>query len=104
MLSFTFNTTPSIIFAAGALAGLGEAAALRLGPRVLVVTDAGLVRAGLVEAALQSLTRSGISFDVYEGVVADPPEAVVLEASSSARAFDATGIIGLGGGSSLDVA
>jgi alcohol dehydrogenase class IV len=104
MLSFTFNTTPSVIFAPGALGGLGEVAALRLGPRVLVVTDAGLVRAGLVDAAVQSLTRSGVAVEVYEGVVADPPEAVVLEAAAQARAFDATGIVGLGGGSSLDVA
>ena len=104
MLSFTFNTTPSIVFAAGALVDLGEVAAVRLGPRVLVVTDAGLVRAGLVEAAIRSLTRSGVAVAVFDGVVADPPEAVVLEASARARAFDATGIVGLGGGSSLDVA
>ena len=104
MAGFTFNTTPSIVFAPGSLARIGEIAAVRLGSRILVVTDAGLVRAGLVAPALDALSGSGIAVEVFDQVVADPPEAVVLAAVDQARAFDATAVIGLGGGSSLDVA
>lgn len=104
MAGFTFNTTPSVVFGAGAVARLGEIAAARLGPRVALVTDAGLVRAGLTAPALEALERAGVAAQVFDRVVADPPEAVVLEAAEAARAFQATGVIGLGGGSSLDVA
>jgi alcohol dehydrogenase class IV len=104
MRSFTFNTSPSVIFGSGSIGRIGEIAATRLGPYVMVVTDAGLVEAGLVAPVLDSLHRAGISAELYAEVVADPPEAVVLAAVAKARAFGAEGVIGLGGGSSLDVA
>lgn len=102
--TFTFNTTPSIVFGSGMLGRIGTIAATRLGPRILVVTDAGLVAAGLVAPALEALRREGVAAELFDGVVADPPEAVILEAVACARAFDADAVIGLGGGSSLDVA
>lgn len=104
MAGFTFNTAPSIIFGAGSLSRIGELAATRLGPHVMIVTDAGLVRAGLIAPALAALHEAGIAVEVYDQVVADPPEAVVVEAVDRARGFGAEAIIGLGGGSSLDVA
>jgi len=104
MNGFTFNTVPSVIFAPGTVTRLGEIAAARLGQRVLMVTDAGLVRAGLVEPVLDACRQAGVAVDVFDGVVADPPEAIVYEALDQARDFDAAAVIGLGGGSSLDVA
>jgi alcohol dehydrogenase class IV len=103
-MSFTFNTTPSVIFGSGTLSQIGALAATRLAQRVLVVTDAGLVRAGLVEPALSALAAAGVAATTFDAVVADPPEAVVLDAVAEARSFDARAVIGLGGGSSLDVA
>lgn len=104
MTSFTFSTAPSIIVAPGAIERLGEIALARLGSRIALVTDAGLVKAGLIERALEALRGSGIAIAVFDGVVADPPESVVLAAVEAARAHEATAVIGLGGGSSLDVA
>ena len=104
MARFTFNTVSSIVFGSGEISRIGEIAATRLGARVLVVTDAGLVRAGLVEPALDHLRGAGIAAEIFDEVVADPPEAVVLTAVDRARDFHADAVIGLGGGSSLDVA
>lgn len=104
MQSFTFNTAPSVIFGSGAIGRIGEIAATRLGPYVMLVTDAGLVEAGLVAPVLDSLHRAGIAAELYAEVVADPPESVILDAVAKARDFGAEGVIGLGGGSSLDVA
>jgi alcohol dehydrogenase class IV len=104
MLPFTFNTAPSLIFGSGSIARLGEIAAQRLGPRVLLVTDAGLVKAGLIAPALHTLEEAGIAVDVFDAVVADPPEDVVLAAVAKARNFDTRAVIGFGGGSSIDVA
>lgn len=104
MTPFIFNTTPSIVFGSGSLLRVGEIAAGRLGKRVLVVTDAGLVRAGLVAPALNALANAGVAAAVFDEVVADPPEQVVLDAVQAARTHEADCVIGLGGGSSLDVA
>jgi alcohol dehydrogenase class IV len=104
MGSFTFNTTPSVVFGAGALARLSEIAGVRLGPRVLIVTDRGLVSTGIVARAEEALNKAGVTVFVYDAVLADPPEAIVMAAVELAKAEAVTGIVGLGGGSSLDVA
>ncbi|WP_375459031.1 iron-containing alcohol dehydrogenase [uncultured Enterovirga sp.] len=103
-MGFTFQTTPSILVEAGASAKLGGIFA-RLGCRsVLIVTDAGIVAAGLLASALESLERSGVAFEIFAAVVADPPDHVVTAAAAAAEAMGADGILGIGGGSSLDVA
>ena len=89
-------------FAAGALAEIGALAQAKLGRRVLVVTDAGLVATGVVDRALRYLKEAGVEASLYAAVVADPPTAVVKQAVAASEG--ATGVIGLGGGSSLDVA
>jgi alcohol dehydrogenase class IV len=103
MSIFTFNTTASIVCGTGALQRLGDLGHL-LGPRVALVTDAGIVKAGLIGPALAAIEASGASVTVFDEVVADPPEEVVMRAVGHARASGATGVVGLGGGSSLDVA
>lgn len=102
MRPFSFDTTPSLIFGAGSMARLGERAAKRLGPRILVVTDRGLLEAGLLDQALASLSEAGVSAEVFADVTADPPEAAVLAAAEAARGC--TGVVGFGGGSPMDVA
>jgi len=103
MQPFTFATTPRVVFGAGSLEKLPEAAGA-LGPCILIVTDQGMVATGLVARTAETLQKAGHAVAIYDGVIADPPERVVLEARDMARGCDATGVIGLGGGSSLDVA
>lgn len=104
MPPFTFNTVGSIVFGDGAGSRIGELAATRGWSRVLLVTDPGLVRLGLIVPSLQALEAAGIAVTVYSDVQADPPESVVLAAAKAAADFAADAVIGLGGGSSLDVA
>lgn len=100
---FTFNTVSSIRFGAGLADDLAEIA-IPLGPRVFVVTDAGMVATGLAGKAEAALRKGGYEVALFADVVADPPESVVLAGVEAARAAAASGIIGFGGGSSLDVA
>lgn len=74
------------------------------GRRLCLVTDAGVRRAGLLDGALGSLEEAGWQLLVIDSVVADPPEAVVLEAAAAAREFKADVVMGFGGGSPMDVA
>jgi alcohol dehydrogenase class IV len=104
MTPFIFNTTSSIVFEAGAAARLGDIAGTRLGRSVLFVTDPGLRKLGLVEPAVASLQAAGISVAVFDAVEADPSRATLMQAVEAGRAAGVTGIVGFGGGSSLDVA
>ena len=104
VLPFAFNTTRAIRFGAGALGDLGSAVRTLAGGPILVVTDRGMVAAGIVARALEALKSGGLSATVFDAVESDPPEAVVQAAAAAARDSGARAVIGLGGGSSLDVA
>jgi alcohol dehydrogenase class IV len=101
---FTFNTTKSIVFQPGAMSRIGELAQKALGDRVTVVTDQGIRAAGLLDPALESLAESGIAVSVFDSVEADPSRTTVEACVDAIRAHGASGVIGLGGGSSMDVA
>lgn len=104
MSIFSFNTTPAIVAGPGAVSRLAEAARRVLGPRVLVVTDRGLLEAGVAGPVIAALRQAGIAVSVFDGVEAEPPEANAHAAGDAARAHGATGVVGLGGGSPMDVA
>ena len=106
MKSFSFSTVPHLVSEAGSASRLGQhvAAYFPLVRRALIVTDPGFLRTGLVDAPSASLRAAGIKASVYADVVADPPQTVVLQAVEFARSRDVDIIIGLGGGSSMDVA
>ena len=104
MASFTFSTTKSIHCEPGCSAQLGTLLQGLGVSRLLIVTDEGIAATGIMNTALGSLTDAGISVSVYKGVVADPPESIVLEALALAAELGADGVCGFGGGSSMDVA
>lgn len=99
---FTFNTTPSLRMGAGLAGQIGEITRPICGDRVLLVTDPGMMATGLVQRATDGLRAAGVAVTLFDQVQADPPESIVLQAAEQARG--ATGVIGFGGGSSLDVA
>lgn len=104
MTGFSFSTVANIICAPGALAEL-PVCIERLGVRrPLLVSDAGLVSVGLVDSAVKVLDAAGLSPSLFTAVEADPSEAVVLAAAAQAEREGVDGVIGLGGGSSMDVA
>ena len=104
MTPFTFNTTKSLVFEAGAAARLAEIGGKTLGKTILVVTDPGLRQLGLAEPAIASLEAAGHTVAVFDGVEADPSRETLVEAVEFGRDAGATGVLGFGGGSSLDVA
>lgn len=103
-MTYQFHTTPSLHIGDGLSGRLGELAGSRLGPRVLFVTDNGLIRLGLTDPARTSLAAAGIETRIFEEVEADPPLAILQRCVQAAQTFSATGIVGFGGGSSMDVA
>jgi alcohol dehydrogenase class IV len=104
MRPFTFNTPPVVRFAPDGLTDLAAIAGDLLGKRIVIVTDRGLVATGIPARAARAMEQAGARVQMCDTVTADPPETVFLAVAQLMQDFDATGVIGLGGGSSLDVA
>lgn len=72
--------------------------------RALIVADAGVKAAGLVERVETVIAEGGLSGAVYLGVSKNPKEQDVLEGVDAFRQVGADVVIGLGGGAPMDVA
>ncbi|MCZ7865984.1 iron-containing alcohol dehydrogenase [Agrobacterium salinitolerans] len=102
---FEFRTVPSIQVAWSGAQRLGEILSGRFQTRkALLITDAGLIKVGLIKPIADALVASGFNVTIFDKVVADPPEHIVADCVESARRIGVDIVIGLGGGSSLDIA
>lgn len=100
-----FQLPRKIIFGNGAISNIGqEAAATFTERKVLMITDKGVIKAGLTEEAVTSLKKNGFDVLVFDEVVPDPLISIVLKASAFARKEGVNIIFGIGGGSSIDTA
>lgn len=72
--------------------------------RPFIVTDPGIVKAGLLERATNPLKEADMDFVVFDRVAPNPPIALVDEAAALYKSEKCDGVIGFGGGSSMDTA
>lgn len=101
--TWSFHSAGNLIFGANAARQTGELAQRLGAQRVLIVSDAGLAKAGLVDQIVQSLPV-GIASHVYDGGCPEPSTEVAETCIAVARDFQPQAIIGLGGGSNMDLA
>jgi alcohol dehydrogenase class IV len=104
MNNFLYSAVSDVLVGPDTASQLGDLAGAMGIQRALIVTDPGIIQFGLLEPAVKNLNAHHIEFSIYSDVIADPPESVVMDAVSSAQAFGCDGVIGFGGGSSMDVA
>lgn len=106
MNNFEFQTVPHIISESDAASRCGDIIRKYYpeAHHVLIVTDAGFLKTGLVQPAIDNIKSQQIRVSVFSDVIADPPEAVVLQAVANAHELGIDLVVGLGGGSSMDVA
>ena len=88
----------------GALRQLADEVQSLKGEKVLIVTDRGLMEAGLVKKIQDLLDKSGIKNAVFGDVEADPRYEIVAGCVEVIRREKADLLIGFGGGSSIDIA
>lgn len=99
-----FTCVPSVALGRGAFEDLGELVS-GLGDRALVVTGRGAMRRqGVLDRAHKLLADAGVQAACHEGVPPEPRLADVDAARAAAQEADARVVVGLGGGSALDVA
>lgn len=71
---------------------------------VLIITDAGIMKLGLLERLENALHKDGIEYYIYDKTVANPTTTNVEEALEIYNSNNCQALIGFGGGSSMDCA
>jgi alcohol dehydrogenase class IV len=97
-----YSTADRLTFGPGAVAELPNEIGQLGGEQVLVVTDEGVREAGIVEEVVEQFPER-IECDVFDDVESDPPAELFVRAGRYAEEVDPDVIVGLGGGSSIDV-
>jgi alcohol dehydrogenase len=97
----SFSSPDNLRFGRGAVSEAGEF--VGDGKTALIVTDPGIVEAGLIDYIEASLDDHNVSYEIFEGVEPDPKVSHVRACVRHANSIDAETLVGVGGGSSLDV-
>ncbi len=102
-MTTTWSFPTKVVFGVGAVKTVGtEAKALGIS-RPLIVTDEGVVKAGLSGPVEEALRSAGIEEAIFSGVQGNPTEDDVDQGTRAYAEHRADGVIALGGGSPLDV-
>ena len=99
-----FQTTPRIIMGAGALKNIVPEIKRQGCQKVFIITDPGIVSAGIAGQLEALLNEGEIAFDCFDKVEPDPRVEIAIEAAIAVKTFGADIVIGIGGGSAIDIA
>ncbi len=102
--SFEFTFPTKVVYGCSALRELPEEVRAAGGSRILVITDPGIVGAGIAGKVTDLLDREGFAYVVFDGVEANPKDVNAEAAAKAARELDADCLIAVGGGSPIDCA
>ena len=102
--NFTFNTTSGIRFGNGTSKSCVSEISQKLGPNILFITDKDLMSLKLTEPTLIELNKLSSKVEVFQDVEADPSLKTLMNAIEIGKKNKITGVVGFGGGSSMDVA
>jgi len=102
---FTFNWgVGTIEFGANKIIQIGDILKAMKAQKVLVVTDKGIVKTGIIERVEAPLKSVKISYTIFDEVEPNPLDHIVEKGAKTAKDIKADAIVGLGGGSSIDSA
>src|SRR5210317_377869 len=102
--SFSVNQPTQILFGVNAVKKLGDLIAELGGHRVFLVADPGLKQAGIIKEVSSLLDKAKIPHTLYDKVTPEPGLKLADQAAKLAKSNKADCVVGLGGGSALDIA
>ncbi|MHB1391617.1 MAG: iron-containing alcohol dehydrogenase [Clostridia bacterium] len=102
--SFEFVLPTKIRYGAGILKVLGEELRLLKAKKVMIITDKGLVKAGMVKRITEIIEGEGMTFIIYDEIEANPKDYNVEACAKKARVESIDTIVAFGGGSPIDAA
>jgi alcohol dehydrogenase class IV len=100
---FNFQSTASLIFGNEESVNSTDQIKTLLGKNIFIITDKGLTELGLLEPTIKKI-KIHSNVKIFDDVESDPSKSTLLKAFESAKEFNSTGVLGFGGGSSMDVA
>eukprot|EP00088_Acartia_fossae_P029509 TRINITY_DN30385_c0_g1_i1.p1 TRINITY_DN30385_c0_g1~~TRINITY_DN30385_c0_g1_i1.p1 ORF type:complete len:392 (+),score=71.90 TRINITY_DN30385_c0_g1_i1:53-1228(+) len=101
---FLFSSVPNILCELGSSTKVGELMKGLGSKHAMIVTDQGLRKLGLTDKIQEGIESQGIKCSIYDKVAEDPPESIVLELIQQCKENGVDGVVGVGGGSSMDTA
>ena len=104
MKTFSFTGAKKIVFGNGSFAALAEHLAELKVRRPLVVLDGNLAASGFGEKAAAALEKANIGHVLYDKSVPEPPLELADEGAKLALGKKCDGVVGIGGGSAMDLA
>ncbi len=99
-----FSFPNKILFGVGTINTLAEQLSVFSPKKILLVTDSGICQVGLASEVTKRLEAARIAYAIYDGVHGNPVEADVSNGVDVLQKEGCDFVIGLGGGSPLDVA
>jgi alcohol dehydrogenase class IV len=93
---------PRTTIGLGVIAGIGDIAKSLSASKILILTDPGIAKAGVVDAVKAPLEKAGLSFEVFDGCKEEPPIPVLKEIAKKVKEGNYDLLIGVGGGSVMD--
>lgn len=99
-----FSWPTRVVWGAGSIIKLPEEIRVADGTKALVVTDGGVVAAGLLDRVKDLLAEANLQFQVFTDLQPNPEEADVWRGVDAFRAMDADCIVAIGGGAPTDLA
>jgi alcohol dehydrogenase class IV len=102
---FAYQVASSIKFGIGHASKIGEELAyLCNGKKIVLICDRGVADAGITGSLLAALKRANFRVDLFSDFCGEATAKSIDTAAEIIRTAGATAVIGLGGGSALDVA
>jgi alcohol dehydrogenase class IV len=98
-----FSTTPRIVMGPGSVKTIGTEVKALGAKRVLIVTDKGVIGAGLLKSIEDSFKANKIKYAVFDKVEPDPRYEIVADCVKMAETVRAQMLVGIGGGSPMDI-
>lgn len=103
-MAFTISAKSEVLFGEHTSYQTGKKTKALGCSKVLCVYDKGIKNAGIVDPIVENMEKVGLEVVHYDGVLADPPDTMVNECGELARKERVDGIVGIGGGSTMDTA
>jgi alcohol dehydrogenase len=102
--AFTFQGAKKIVFGEGSVDKVADEVCALGGKKILLVLDQALKQVGVTQRVVTPLEAQGISYVIYDKVTSEPEPTLADQGATKAREERCDLVVGVGGGSTLDVA
>lgn len=103
-MEYVYEMKTRVEFGAGVIKTVADEAKKLNMQKIMVVSDKGVVKAGLAKVVEDRLKAEGLNYILYDNVVPNPRDTDMDDAGDFARSENIDGIIAIGGGSAMDTA